>query len=145
VPTGASFPLDALGGAGAFPSFRPAPSSPHIISPVRVNAWAHVAPLLPPGSFALFVFPVSTLLLSALSAPSGPDTSAYFALHTSAFPVGEVRGQLSSEYFLWGGFVTCVTCLSQSCIRDPCHFPATCTLCLASGGPNFHDVNDLHS
>ena len=66
----------------------------HIHGSSSRTGTAGVVLTLPLGSFTTFVFSVTPQLQAALAVITF-DTSAYFNLHTSTYPLGEVRGQLS--------------------------------------------------
>ena len=60
---------------------------------------AGVVLTLPLGSFTQLVFAVTPQLQTALAVANG-DTSAYFNLHTTPYPSGEIRGQLTGVLLL---------------------------------------------
>ena len=72
-----------------------AQTSAHIHGPAGRMASGGVLQPLPVGSFSQFVFPVTPAFASALTITSFPDSTAYFNVHTTAYPAGEVRGQLA--------------------------------------------------
>ena len=73
-------------------------TSAHIHGPASRATTGGVLQMLPVGSFSQFVFPVTTAVATALAVPSFPDTSAYFNVHTTMYPAGEIRGQLAGGW-----------------------------------------------
>jgi hypothetical protein len=67
------------------------------------------------GSFYQFVFPLTPALITALGVgSSNNDTSAYFNLHTAAYPGGEIRGQLAGAWLYFKDSLRFMSCMGRT-------------------------------